>query len=237
MFDAEVDRQGRRRFVKIALGAGAVAAAAGGGGVALAKAKAATDAKLAVLPWPKIALAPDQVAARALEAMRRGGCGFAVFDALAGSAAEKLGDPYTRFPFAMLRFGAGGIQGWGTACGCLTGAAAAFELLSPAPAPLTDALFAWYASEPLPNLSLPSAAFPLVSTVAGSPLCRDSVARWSAAAGQPLDAPARLERCTMLAASVARRAAELLAAQAAGKPLPGAGAGGPHRTCAELRRA
>ena len=231
MFENEVEKKGRRQFVKVAVGSVVAAAAIGGGGYGAVRVKEARDAKLATLPWPKANLAPEKVMARALETPATGGCGQAVFDALVGSAQDVLGEPYQQFPTAMFRFASGGTQGLGSTCGALTAAAAAFELLSPAPAPLTEALFAWYRAEYLPDRQLANAKFPLVPSVAGSVLCSDSAARWSTAAALPVDSDARKERCVLLAACVARRAAELLQNQANGRPLTGATTNAAHRGC------
>lgn len=234
MFDDELEKKSRRQFVKVAAGSVAIAAAVGGGGYAMVRAKHAEEAKLAQLPWPKASLTPDKVMARALDASS-GGCGQAVFEAVVGSAATSLGSPYDQFPTAMFRFASGGTQGLGSTCGALTAAAAAFELLSAAPAPLTESLFEWYRKEYLPDRQLANARFPLVPSVAGSVLCSESAARWSAGSGEPVDCDARKERCVLLAACVARRAAELLQNQAQGKPLADATTDAPHRGCAELK--
>jgi hypothetical protein len=235
MFDNELEKKGRRQFVKVAAGSVAVAAAFGGGGYAMIRAKNAKEAKLAELPWPKTSLTPDNVMARALEVEPSGGCAQAVFDAVVGSAAASLGSPYDQFPTAMFRFASGGTQGLGSTCGALTAAAAAFELLSAAPAPLTESLFEWYRKEYLPDRQLANAKFPLIPSVAGSVLCSESTAQWSTAAGQPVDCDARKERCVLLAACVARRAAELLQNQAQARPIADATSDAPHRGCGALK--
>lgn len=235
MFDNELEKKGRRQFVKVAAGSVLVAGAVGGGGFLAVQSKKAKEAKLATIPWPKVSLTPDKVMARAIDAAPNGGCAYAVFDAVVGSAAEQLGAPYDQFPTAVLRFASGGTQGLASTCGALTGAAAAFELLSPAPAPITESLFAWYRAEYLPDRQLAKAKFPLVPSVAGSVLCSESVAKWSAASGQPVACEARTERCRLLASCVARRAAELLANQAQGRAIAGATSDAPHRGCDALK--
>jgi hypothetical protein len=219
---------GRRKFARI-IGSAAGVVALGGAGAAGAAVLSRRDdekaRKLRTVPWPYPRLQPDEVAARALDAYQRGDCMYGAFEALAGSAAEKLGAPYTSFPFAMMEYGGGGVGGWGTICGALNGAAAALKLLSPRPQELVDALFVYYEREPLPDLALRRTAFPSVASVAGSPLCHTSVSRWCEASGKKSYAPERAERCGVLTACVARRAAELLEAQALGKPLPVASAG------------
>jgi hypothetical protein len=119
-----------------------------------------------------------------------------------------------------MAYGADGIKGWGTVCGALNGAAAAFQMLSADPGALVDSLFTWYEQQPLPNIQHASAKYPLVQTIAGSPLCHVSIARWCESTGKKAGDPARVERCGALVSSVARRAAELLNAQVSGRALP-----------------
>ena len=168
------------------------------------------------VPWPYQALDPEAVARLAFATCQRGGCMLAVLDPLVRSVAERLGPPYTAFPFAMFAYGAGGVAGWGTLCGALNGAAAAFSLLSAQPGALISALFAWYEKEALPDLSPAGARFPTVSSVAGSLLCHASVSRWCRASGKRSTSPERAERCAALSGSVARKAAVLLNVHAAG---------------------
>jgi len=214
---------GRRRFGRI-VGSAAGVLALGGAGVAGAAAverkREGEARRLRTVPWPFARLEPDAIAVRAFEGYARGECMYGAFEALAGSIAERLGPPFTSFPFDLMRYGAGGIEGWGTICGALNGAAAAMRLLSPKPKELVDALFTWYEREPLPDLQLRKASFVPVASVAGSPLCHTSVSRWCEAAKKPSYSAERQERCGVLVACVARRAAELLDAQALGKPLP-----------------
>lgn len=55
-------------------------------------------------------------------------CGYGVFYGIIGVLGEKFGAPYNQFPFAMLEANKGGISDWGTICGALYGAAAAYAL-------------------------------------------------------------------------------------------------------------
>lgn len=168
------------------------------------------------LPWPYQALDADAVAQRAFAANSRGGCMFAAFDPIARAVAERLGAPYTAFPFALFTYGAGGVAGWGTLCGALNGAAAAFALLSPQPGPLITALYSWYEREAIPDFVPTGVRFPNVPAVTGSVLCHASVARWCKASGKKSSSPERAERCGVLSASVARKAVTLLNAQVTG---------------------
>ena len=227
---------GRRRFATTVGAVAGTAVLGGGASAAAAVRHAQADArrKLATVPWPYVPLDPDRVASRAFTAYEKGHCMFGAFDALVGSVADELGDPYASFPFAVMKYGAGGVNGWATICGALNGSAAAFELLSREPGPLVDALFAWYQREPLPDLVLKAATHENVQSISGSPLCHTSVSRWCEASGKKSYSAERKERCGILTASVARRSAELLNAQAARRPLPvtpaavGAGCAGCH---------
>jgi hypothetical protein len=145
---------------------------------------------------------------------------YGTFEAIAGQVAEKLGAPYTGFPFAMFAYGAGGVHGWATLCGTLNGAAAAFQLLSTEPAKLTDALFSWYEREALPDFAPRTAKFPNVKVAAGSPLCHASISAWCRGSGRKAYSAERAERCGALAASVARKAVLLLADQQGGSLAP-----------------
>jgi hypothetical protein len=168
------------------------------------------------VPWPYRPLDADPVAQRAFLAYQRGGCMLAVFDPIVRGVAERLGAPYTAFPFSMFAYGAGGVAGWGSLCGALNGAAAAFALLSPQPGPLIAALFAWYETQALPDFLPGGSRFQNVTAVAGSVLCHASIAHWCKASGKRSNSPERAERCAALSGSVARKAVMLLNAQAAG---------------------
>ncbi len=169
------------------------------------------------VPWPYKPLDPDIVAQHAFEGYLHHHCMYGALEAIAAPIAEQLGPPYEDFPFDMFAYGAGGVNGWATLCGALNGAAAGLQLFSPKPKPLIDALFTWYESEPLPNFYPKGAKFPEVRSVAGLPLCHQSISNWCKVAKQRAYSPQRSERCGTLTASVARKAVLLLNEQAAGK--------------------
>jgi hypothetical protein len=219
---------GRREFAKRIAGAAGLLVAAP---PALAELK--DGGKLATLPWPYAALDPPETARRGFAGYGKAHCMYGAFVALAGATAERLGEPYTSFPFAMMEYGVGGINGWGTVCGALNGAAAAFKLLSKDPYPLVDSLFAWYERASLPDMVIPGAKFANVASVSGSPLCHTSISRWCQASSKASYSAERKERCGVITGCVARRAAELLNAQAAGKPLPVVPAGGKAESCSK----
>jgi hypothetical protein len=218
---------GRRSFARVLGGMAGVVVVGGGATAAVAavrKSNEEEERKFRTLPWPYAKLEPDRVAGRAFDAYAKGKCMYGSFEALVGPVAERLGGAYRNFPFDVMTYGAEGIKGWGTVCGALNGAAAAFQMLSPEPGALVDSLFGWYEQQPLPNMQHASAQFPLVQTISGSTLCHVSIARWCESTGKKSDDPARVERCGALVASVARRSSELLNAQLAGRPSSAAAA-------------
>lgn len=186
---------------------------------------------MAKVPWPYRPLDPDATAQRAFEAYNRHHCMYGTFESIVGAVSEKLGAPYTDFPFEMFTYGMGGVDGWGTLCGALNGCSAAIQLLSAHPEPLIDELYRWYEGAPLPNVSVKGAKFPTVQSVSGSPLCHPSIAKWCEASGKKAYSPERAERCGVLAASVARKTVLMLNDQAFGKFVPVTQVDDRTRTC------
>jgi len=169
------------------------------------------------LPWPYQQLNPQQVAERAYAGFYVKGCMYGVFEGIIGELRQLIGAPYTTFPVLMMEYGKGGINGtWGTLCGTLNGAAAAINLVSPAPRALIDELFYWYNQETLPNYRPATPRHEIVPSVSKSPICHASVQRWCEASGLPPTSPQRAERCGWLTASVAKFVAEQLNKQTTG---------------------
>jgi len=197
------------------------------GGVAAAGAAsslmAATDAKKPAMavPWKYQPLDAEAIGHRAFESFHKGHCMYGGFEPIVATLGDQLGSPYRDFPFDMLKYGAGGVNGWGTLCGSLNGAIAAIQLLSPDPGPVIDTLMSWYQTEPLPNFYPKGAKFPEVRSVASTPLCHESIAHWTEAARKKAYSPERTERCGTLTASVARKTVLLLNEQAAAMKLAG----------------
>lgn len=175
----------------------------------------------AATPWKYEALDPDVVAQRAFDSYLKGHCMYGSFEAIVGLLGDRFGAPYTSFPFEMFEFGAGGVNGWGTLCGALNGSVAAVQLLSPQPGPVIDTLMSWYQTEPLPNFYPKGAKFAEVRSVAGTPLCHESIAHWTEAAHKKAYSPERSERCGTLTSSVARKTVLLLNDQAQALKLAG----------------
>jgi Putative redox-active protein (C_GCAxxG_C_C) len=215
------DQKLSRRKMILVGGAGLAAASVFGRAAAATGETKADASPMQKLPWAyKTPLDPNAAGDRGFAGYAKGHCMYGSFEAMVGAVADQLGAPYTSFPFDLMEYGAGGIAGWGTVCGALSGAAAAFKVLSPKPEPLIDALFAWYETEPLPDYVPKGVKFANVKSVAGSPLCHQSVSLWCKASGKKTYTAERKERCGVITAAVARKAVMLLNDQAAGKPLP-----------------
>jgi hypothetical protein len=188
-------------------------------------AKAAPD-----LPWQYVALDVEQ-------ARKYGHIGYYEMECCSGTFSgvlrllqEKVGAPYTQIPARMLRFGQGGLVGWGTTCGTLVGAAAAITLALPFDdaKKVIDDLMAWYTRTPFPSETANRYATEhlylvkeyksdkaLPQSVSNSPLCHASVSRWCQASGFASGAPERAERCGRLSGDVAAHAVELMNAYSA----------------------
>lgn len=221
MAKAELDR---RQALAYLATIGGIAAAGGASSLLAGPASGASSpapkGTMARLPWPYKPLDPDAVGNRAYLDYGKHHCMYGTFEAIVGSVAEKLGAPYTDFPFELFTYGMGGVHGWGTLCGCLNGCAAAIQALSANPEPVIDELYRWYQSAALPDFEPKGMAFKNVKSVAGSPLCHPSIAKWCEASEKKAYSPERKDRCGVLTAAVAHKCAMLLNEQAAGKFAP-----------------
>lgn len=143
-------------------------------------------------------------------------CGYGTFYSIIGVMGEKFGAPYNQFPFSMLEANKGGISDWGTICGALYGAAAAFALFwgRDERTPMVNELFRWYEITALPIYNPGDAAQgvkgPIPSNVADSPLCHISVSKWCYQNKIEATSKERNERCGRLTADVSRKAIEIL---------------------------
>lgn len=167
--------------------------------------------------WTPHKLDPAECAQAAYEGYWYKGyaCGYGVFYGLVGVLGEKYGAPYNQFPFSMLEANKGGISDWGTICGALYGAAAAYALFwgRDDRTPMVHELYRWYEKTALPIYDpkdkaqgVPGA---IPSNVSGSVLCHISVSKWCYENKIEATAKARNERCGRLTADVAMKAAEI----------------------------
>ncbi len=146
-----------------------------------------------------------------------GGCGFAVFKGIIGMMGAKYGAPYDTFPLWMMSYAGGGIAGWGTVCGALNCAAAAYGLFydKREQRPLVDALFSWYEKVELPQFvpATPVVTMDVKRTVTRSVLCHAALSRWSYETGHKVNSKECRERCSRVAADVTQKAVEMLNAK------------------------
>ncbi len=148
-------------------------------------------------------------------------CGYGAFYSIIGVMGEKFGAPYNQFPFAMLEANKGGISDWGTVCGALYGAAAAFALFygRKERGPMVDELFRWYEITALPIYNPGDKAQGvkgnIPSNVSDSVLCHLSVSKWCFQNKIEATSKERSERCGRLTADVSRKAIEILNAKIA----------------------
>lgn len=142
-------------------------------------------------------------------------CGYGSFYSIIGMLGEKYGPPYNQFPFSMLEANKGGISDWGTICGALYGAAAAFALFwgRDERTPMVNELFRWYEQTALPIYNPGDAAKgvkgDLPVSIANSPLCHISVSKWCYDHNIEATSKERNERCGRLTADVSKKAIEI----------------------------
>jgi len=165
--------------------------------------------------WKYSQLDPDSTAAEAYRLHADGGCMYGVFGAVVAGLAGKLGEPFRSFPLHMMRYGRGGVGGWGSLCGALNGGAAVIGLVEPAKErqkQLVAELFSWYETTALPAY-IPKGeenSPPVARSVSQSVLCHLSVNRWREASDGEVESPQMKERCRRLSAGVAAKVVELL---------------------------
>ena len=171
--------------------------------------------------WQPHKLNADECAPVAYEGYWHKGyaCGYGAFYGIIGMMGEKFGAPYNQFPFTMLEANKGGISDWGTICGALYGAAAAFALFwgRKERTPMVNELFRWYETASLPVFDPGDKATgfkgALPAHVSGSVLCHISVSTWCYANKLEATSKQRSERCGRLTADVCRKAIEIMNAK------------------------
>ena len=146
-----------------------------------------------------------------------------------GNLKEDKETLYNTFPFTIMEMFKGGFGDWGTICGALAGAGAAFSVFfgRKESKPMVNELFRWYEATAFPIYNPGEAAQgfkgDLPTSVANSVLCHVSVSRWSYETKIPANSKQRSERCGRITADVAKKAIEILNAKLeAGKDWKGA---------------
>jgi hypothetical protein len=181
--------------------------------------------------WPMTyaKLDVETVRKRAHRGFYAGDCCYGAFKAVVESLAELPGgEAFASIPCDMMRYGKGGVMGYGTLCGALNGAAAAINLVATLEegGPIITELLNWYAAEQLPSdISNQYAANHeflveelksdevLPRNAAGDVLCHVSVTNWCKVSGHASGSEAREERCARLTGDVAAKTVEMLNAR------------------------
>jgi len=144
-----------------------------------------------------------------------GGCMYSTVISVLSQLADKYGEPYDSFPFHMMKYGHGGIGGFGSICGALNGAAALIGLFvagKDVKDGLTTGLFRWYEKEPLPEFKprRPIVDFNPPASVSNSILCHASTTNWMKTTGYEIKSKQRKERCRRLTSDVAAQVTVIL---------------------------
>ncbi len=220
-------RLSRKQFLTQAAGGVAVGALAFTSGCNLLSTadEDAGEVVEAEWPWPYEQLDPEEIRKLGHLGYYQGACCYGAFSAIINSLKEKVGGPYKVFPVDMMRYGEGGMVGWGTLCGTLNGAAAAITLIAGEDGynSIVDQLMGWYTQSPFPsdqsNKYASKHAFlvdkyksdeVLAQNISGSPLCHVSVTRWCEKSGYASGSSERSERCARLTGDAAAKTVELL---------------------------
>lgn len=195
----------------LGVGLATVTAAAGAAGCSMLQ-KSPQSPSSAALPWPYPEFNVEQVRKRGYEYKYEKACMYGVVKALAVSAAEQNPYPWNTLPLDAFYYGRGGAYLWGTLCGALNGGLFVLTLALGDCPQAADDLMTWYMKTPLPSLKHDAyCRFKnQPQTVAGSPLCHQSVGMWIKASGKGVHTPERIERCAKLTGDTAAYVAEIL---------------------------
>ncbi len=165
--------------------------------------------------WVYVPLDPARVGEKVYELYSEGGCMYAISGGILACHREAAETPAPAFPLHMMKYGAGGVGGWGTLCGALNGAAAMIGLFvvdKQGREQLVNSLFAWYERMKLPRYR-PAGAdgqTQIVPTTSRSVLCHVSVGAWCDESGLKVDSKEKTERCRRLTVDVAMKTVKLL---------------------------
>jgi hypothetical protein len=186
------------------------------------------------LPWKYVDLDVEQARKDGHAGYYEAECCYGAFHGVMKQLKEKVGFPLTQIPEHMVRFGGGGVAGWGTTCGTIIGAATAITLVVKIEdaRTLIDQLMQYYSQTPLPTdqsntyavnhefLVADKPDMALAQSVSSSPLCHASVTNWCEAAKVGSKTKERAERCGRLAGDIAAYTVELLNNYHAGSFIP-----------------
>lgn len=165
--------------------------------------------------WKYSQLDPAFTAELAYQHYQDGSCMYATFKSVLAQLADNFGEPYASFPFHMMKYGHGGVGGFGTICGTLNGAAAVIGLLvaeKKVQDSLITGLFRWYEKSKLPEFrpQVPIMDYTPMASESRSTLCHGSTTNWGKAAGFKVASDERKERCRRLTGDVAAQTTTML---------------------------
>jgi len=165
--------------------------------------------------WEYYPLNPAISADLAYKHYDSGSCMYATFKSVLSQLADKYGEPFASFPIHMMKYGHGGIGGFGTVCGSLNGASALIGLFvadKTAQDNLITGILRWYEETKLPEYRPQTAIYDFMppSTISNSTLCHASNSKWVKETGYKINGDERKERCRRLASDVASRVTAVL---------------------------
>ncbi|MBN2665234.1 MAG: C_GCAxxG_C_C family protein [Bacteroidales bacterium] len=201
----------RRTAMKITAGA----IAGGGSGVCALANAFIPESRNPVNSWKYYTLDPAVTARLSYKYYEGGMCMYSTFRSVISQLADRFGEPYSLFPFHMMKYGHGGVGGYGTICGALNGAAAVIGLFvenKTSQDRLISGLLKWYEETKLPEFKpeSPILDFNPPPTVPGSTMCHASVANWVTETGYQAKSDERKERCRRLTSDVVSRVTVVL---------------------------
>lgn len=165
--------------------------------------------------WEYHRLDPVATANLAYKAYDEGSCMYGVVHSIISQLAAQFGEPYASFPTHMMKYGHGGVGGYGTLCGALNGAASLIGLFvadKKTRDALIEDLFRWYEGTPLPVFKPETAVLDFTPPVSAcqSTLCHVSTTHWTKVSGFRAKSKERSERCRRLTSDVAAKLAAML---------------------------
>ncbi|MFO7937068.1 MAG: C-GCAxxG-C-C family protein [Kiritimatiellia bacterium] len=165
--------------------------------------------------WLYHRLDPDVTADMAYNFYRTGSCMYGVVNSFISQLAAEYGKPYSSFPVHMMKYGHGGVGGYGTVCGALNGASSLIGLFvadKTIQNALINDIFKWYETTPLPIMKpdSPVLNFTPPQSTSGSTLCHASTTFWSEISGYRVESQERKERCRRITGDVAARLAVVM---------------------------
>ncbi|WP_456397131.1 hypothetical protein [Desulfurobacterium sp.] len=107
----------------------------------LSSAAAVARSKKMEPPYPYKYIDPDMIAEKAYGYYLKGHCAYGVFASILDTLKESVGGPYLGIPGELFEYGKSGINGWGTICGALNGAAAIISISCKGWKKVIDALY------------------------------------------------------------------------------------------------